>query len=86
MRVVLSLKYPRPLLLNVDHFSADPGSSKHDEQKHHPDEDQVRLDVNRSFISYPRGQNREALQERLESLIIAVLRKYPTLSYFQVRI
>lgn len=76
----------RPLLLNVEHFSANPGSSRHDEQKPHPDEAQVRLDVNRSFINYPRGQDREALRRRLESLIVAVLRKHPTLSYFQVRL
>ncbi|CCU76942.1 unnamed protein product [Blumeria hordei] len=52
----------------------------------HPDEDQVKLDVNRSFIYYPIGLSSKELQlrkEQLSDLIIEILRRSPYLSYFQ---
>ncbi|KHJ35722.1 putative gtpase-activating protein gyp10 [Erysiphe necator] len=52
----------------------------------HTDEDQVRLDVNRSFVYYPRDQSSTDLIQRknqLFDLITSVLRRYPYLSYFQ---
>ncbi|KAJ4258693.1 GTPase-activating protein gyp8 [Fusarium torreyae] len=52
----------------------------------HRDEDQVQLDVNRSFIYYPHNQSDAELSLRkseLSSLITEVLRRYPFLCYFQ---
>ncbi|PNY23999.1 TBC1 domain family member 20 [Tolypocladium capitatum] len=52
----------------------------------HRDEDQVQLDVNRSFIYYPNDQSEAQLEQcksELSSLIIEVLRRYPYLCYFQ---
>ncbi|KAI9824415.1 MAG: hypothetical protein M1832_001950 [Thelocarpon impressellum] len=52
----------------------------------HRDEHQVKLDVDRSFIYYPRGQSTKELDRRkveLSDLITEVLRRYPFLCYFQ---
>ncbi|PMD23188.1 hypothetical protein NA56DRAFT_687535 [Hyaloscypha hepaticicola] len=52
----------------------------------HRDEDQVRLDVDRSFIYYPNDQSSEDLdrrKEELSDLITAVIRNQPYLCYFQ---
>ncbi|KAL9600045.1 MAG: hypothetical protein Q9219_003415 [cf. Caloplaca sp. 3 TL-2023] len=52
----------------------------------HKDEHQVRLDVDRSFIYYPKNESEKQLDHRkgeLSSVIIQVLRTYPMLSYFQ---
>ncbi|KAI5476743.1 TBC domain protein, Rab GTPase activator [Pseudohyphozyma bogoriensis] len=52
----------------------------------HKDEGQVRLDVNRSFVSYPAGvsdKEKEELRVNLEDVIVTVLRRHPALSYFQ---
>ncbi|CAL3969822.1 unnamed protein product [Diplocarpon coronariae] len=52
----------------------------------HRDEDQVRLDVERSFIYYPPDQTSQDLDLRkaeLSDLITEVLRRQPYLSYFQ---
>jgi len=52
----------------------------------HRDEDQVQLDVNRSFIYYPNDQSMKDLdrrKEELSDLITEVLRCYPYLCYFQ---
>ncbi|KAL8292688.1 hypothetical protein RQP46_001300 [Phenoliferia psychrophenolica] len=52
----------------------------------HKDEGQVRLDVNRSFVNYPRdisSEGKEALRVKLDDLIVSVLRKFPALHYFQ---
>ncbi|KAH3676175.1 hypothetical protein WICMUC_002197 [Wickerhamomyces mucosus] len=52
----------------------------------HKDEDQVQLDVERSFVYYPTNiasQHRDQLKIRLKKLIIKVLRNYPHLSYYQ---
>nr|XP_031862305.1 uncharacterized protein CI109_002270 [Kwoniella shandongensis]KAA5529377.1 hypothetical protein CI109_002270 [Kwoniella shandongensis] len=52
----------------------------------HKDETQVKLDTNRSFVTYPKGiplQSKVDLQNDLQDLIVGVLRKYPALSYFQ---
>ncbi|MCJ1313474.1 hypothetical protein MMC25_007152 [Agyrium rufum] len=66
-----------------------------DEKPHHPewrslpthkDEDQVRLDVNRSFIYYPSNESEKQLDRRKEELfdvITQVLRQQPMLCYFQ---
>ncbi|TVY29467.1 TBC1 domain family member 20, partial [Lachnellula hyalina] len=52
----------------------------------HRDEDQVQLDVNRSFIYYPNDQSVKDLnrrKEELSDLITEVLRRQPYLCYFQ---
>ncbi|KAH7133484.1 rab-GTPase-TBC domain-containing protein [Dactylonectria macrodidyma] len=52
----------------------------------HKDEDQVQLDVNRSFIYYPSNLSESELNQRkseLSALINEVLRRYPYLYYFQ---
>ncbi|KAL8761485.1 MAG: hypothetical protein Q9184_002395 [Pyrenodesmia sp. 2 TL-2023] len=52
----------------------------------HKDEDQVRLDVDRSFIYYPKNETELQLDRRkkeLSAVITQVLRSYPMLSYFQ---
>ncbi|KAM0797303.1 TBC1 domain family member 20 [Usnea florida] len=52
----------------------------------HKDEDQVELDVNRSFIYYPKNESDLQLDRRkreLSSVIVEVLREHPMLSYFQ---
>ncbi|GAB1318799.1 GTPase-activating protein gyp8 [Madurella fahalii] len=52
----------------------------------HKDEDQVQLDVNRSFIYYPNDQTESQLsrqKSQLSALILHVLRRHPYLSYFQ---
>ncbi|KAL8887892.1 MAG: hypothetical protein Q9215_004593 [Flavoplaca cf. flavocitrina] len=54
----------------------------------HKDEDQVRLDVDRSFIYYPKTQDQSEPQldrrkGELSAVITTVLRQHPILSYFQ---
>ncbi|KAG4301758.1 hypothetical protein PCK1_001995, partial [Pneumocystis canis] len=52
----------------------------------HKDENQVQLDVNRSFIYYPKNLDHNELKKKrkeLKSLIIQILRKHPNLNYFQ---
>ncbi|RDW58080.1 hypothetical protein BP6252_13491 [Coleophoma cylindrospora] len=52
----------------------------------HRDEDQVRLDVDRSFIYYPNNQSSQELERKkqeLSDLITEVLRRNPYLCYFQ---
>ncbi|KAL9615479.1 MAG: hypothetical protein Q9167_000157 [Letrouitia subvulpina] len=52
----------------------------------HKDEDQVRLDVDRSFVYYPKNENDRQLDRRkaeLSAVITEVLRSYSMLSYFQ---
>ncbi|KAL7274103.1 GTPase-activating protein gyp8 [Rhizina undulata] len=52
----------------------------------HGDENQVQLDVNRSFIYYPTNMSPRELKERkreLSKLIVEVLRRHPMLCYFQ---
>ncbi|BGP31760.1 GTPase-activating protein gyp8 [Rhodotorula toruloides] len=50
------------------------------------DERQVRLDIDRSLVSYPHDvadDQRDALRQRLETAILTVLRRHPALEYFQ---
>jgi len=52
----------------------------------HHDEDQVELDVNRSFVYYPTNlspKEMEGQKRRLQDLITEVLRRHPMLCYFQ---
>ena len=52
----------------------------------HPDEEQVKLDVNRAFVYYPNdvaAQEITKKKEQLEVVITKILRNYPMLCYFQ---
>ncbi|QSL66854.1 hypothetical protein MERGE_001241 [Pneumocystis wakefieldiae] len=52
----------------------------------HKDENQVQLDVNRSFIHYPKNLSNVKIEKKrkeLNSLIVEILRKHPNLNYFQ---
>ncbi|KAK3671562.1 GTPase-activating protein gyp8 [Recurvomyces mirabilis] len=52
----------------------------------HRDEDQVQLDVNRSFVYYPAGEPEKTKDNRkgeLSHVITTVLRAHPMLHYFQ---
>lgn len=86
------------MLLDVDNL-AGPSRPTVSSNKHR-DEDQVLLDTRRSFVVYPRGEanllpklkagipqeSKKMMQEQLFEVIVGVLRKYPRLSYFQVRL
>lgn len=53
----------------------------------HPDERQVGLDTQRSFVYYPpdlHASEKKRLQDELNEIIVTVLRKRKGLSYFQV--
>ncbi|GAA6007831.1 hypothetical protein JCM10207_004891 [Rhodosporidiobolus poonsookiae] len=50
------------------------------------DERQVRLDIVRSLVNFPhdvKDDEREELRARLETVILTVLRRHPSLQYFQ---
>ncbi|KAL7915614.1 rab-GTPase-TBC domain-containing protein [Trichoderma velutinum] len=67
-------------------LDADTTSGHWKELPRHRDEDQVQLDVNRSFVHYPIDQSEPELHKRkqeLSDLIVEVLRRYPYLCYFQ---
>ncbi|KAG6041667.1 hypothetical protein E4U41_002941 [Claviceps citrina] len=52
----------------------------------HRDEEQVQLDVDRSFVYYPRDKSEADMKRcksELSSLIVEVLRRHPYLCYFQ---
>ncbi|KNZ62988.1 hypothetical protein VP01_11g11 [Puccinia sorghi] len=52
----------------------------------HRDERQVELDVNRSFVYYPKhvpDQVKNRLRETLNHIIVTILRRFPKLNYFQ---
>lgn len=49
----------------------------------HPDEQQVHLDVIRSFSFVKNVEEKEQLRNVLEETIVNLLRKYPTLRYYQ---
>ncbi|OJJ47721.1 hypothetical protein ASPZODRAFT_1761093 [Penicilliopsis zonata CBS 506.65] len=74
-----------PILLQCDREKAGDDNSPWDRLPRHADEDQVQLDVNRSFVYYPQGTDEElsAKKKELSDLITQLLRKYPMLCYFQ---
>ncbi|KAF5656431.1 GTPase-activating gyp10 [Fusarium heterosporum] len=83
-----------PILLGLDSpsddkedtISAQDASGEWKHLPRHRDEDQVQLDVNRSFIYYPSNQSDTELALRkseLSLLITEVLRRHPYLCYFQ---
>ncbi|KXT06702.1 hypothetical protein AC578_8531 [Pseudocercospora eumusae] len=77
-----------PVLLGCN----DEAANEHNEHNHwtslarHRDEDQVQLDVNRSFVYYPENEPEKRMQQRkreLSHVITATLRRHPLLCYFQ---
>jgi len=75
-----------PILLGSDLPTTENGHcSPWEDLPRHPDEDQIKLDVDRSFVYYPNCTEKE-LEERkqeLSELITEILRRYPMLCYFQ---
>ncbi|KAI9636676.1 rab-GTPase-TBC domain-containing protein [Dioszegia hungarica] len=75
-----------PVLLQTDRFCSEATRSSTSDEAVHEDEGQVGLDTNRSFVVYPTGivpERKKAMQADLYNVIVGVLRRYPTLSYFQ---
>lgn len=74
-----------PLLVGIDPLSVERAPTL-DELRHHPEYNQVILDVNRSLKRFPPGipyEQRIALQDQLTILILRVIFKYPHLRYYQ---
>ncbi|KAK2872058.1 hypothetical protein FQN49_002591 [Arthroderma sp. PD_2] len=75
-----------PILQGYDQTSQSKELPPLSELPSHGDEDQVKLDVNRSFVYYPNyktEQHLEGKRSELLDLIISVLRRNPMLCYFQ---
>ncbi|KAI1192221.1 rab-GTPase-TBC domain-containing protein [Nemania serpens] len=79
-----------PILLGFDAGATSGGSTETSASwRHlppHRDEEQVRLDVDRSFVYYPNDNSQTQLKEKkseLSDLITQVLREQPYLCYFQ---
>ncbi|KAH9908605.1 rab-GTPase-TBC domain-containing protein [Xylariomycetidae sp. FL2044] len=78
-----------PVLLGFDAEDTDEAAKESESWRHmerHRDEDQVKLDVDRSFVYYPNDDSDEALSDKkreLSDLITEVLRRHPFLCYFQ---
>ncbi|KAF9495133.1 hypothetical protein BDN71DRAFT_1448019 [Pleurotus eryngii] len=71
-----------PLLLHAHKPHDDKGGLN---PSAHPDERQIQLDTDRSFVLYPVDPllEKESLKSQLHELIVSVFRKRPILSYFQ---
>ncbi|KAL4881250.1 rab-GTPase-TBC domain-containing protein [Aspergillus karnatakaensis] len=74
-----------PLLLQSHQNTQENTLSPVDDLPPHRDEEQVQLDVNRSFVYYPECPEDELMSKKseLSRVIKQVLRNYPTLCYFQ---
>ncbi|KAI0387474.1 rab-GTPase-TBC domain-containing protein [Hypomontagnella monticulosa] len=78
-----------PVLLGFhvdEHGERKGGSDSWRELERHRDEDQVKLDVDRSFVYYPDDDTQAQLDQKkteLSNLITEVLRRQPYLCYFQ---
>ncbi|KAJ2922294.1 hypothetical protein H1R20_g14794, partial [Candolleomyces eurysporus] len=84
-----------PKLLGVDLLRQAPATSEDNDNettetgevtlKPHPDENQIKLDTNRSFVMYPVAEleERDTLKDGLHELLISIFRRRPKLSYFQ---
>ncbi|BCR84174.1 TBC domain-containing protein [Aspergillus chevalieri] len=73
-----------PILLRCHQGRRDDNKDWNELQRH-ADEDQVQLDVHRSFVYYPSGTDEELSKKKdeLSNVITKVLRNYPYLCYFQ---
>ncbi|PTU20594.1 hypothetical protein P175DRAFT_0438011 [Aspergillus ochraceoroseus IBT 24754] len=76
-----------PILLQCDDNVTESNLLSSDELPPHVDEEQVQLDVNRSFVYYPKCKCSEdelsSKKSDLSAVIKQVLRNYPMLCYFQ---
>ncbi|PSN70716.1 hypothetical protein BS50DRAFT_570231 [Corynespora cassiicola Philippines] len=75
-----------PLLLGCDHGGARTTGTPWRDLPPHADEGQVALDVNRAFVYYPKNETDKQLDARkadLSNVIVEVLRRHPSLCYFQ---
>ncbi|KAJ5309633.1 Cytochrome 61 [Penicillium atrosanguineum] len=74
-----------PILLQCDESTRLDDSKPLKDQSRHLDEDQVQLDVDRSFVYYPSAPAEELSEKKkqLSSLITQILRNHPMLCYFQ---
>ncbi|KAJ5678283.1 uncharacterized protein N7477_003916 [Penicillium maclennaniae] len=74
-----------PILLHCDESTILDDSKPLKEQSRHVDEDQVQLDVDRSFVYYPNVPAEELSEKKkqLSALITQILRNHPMLCYFQ---
>ncbi|KAF8331478.1 rab-GTPase-TBC domain-containing protein [Cantharellus anzutake] len=72
-------------LLRVRGSERSPSEEPLDTLAPHSDERQVKLDTDRSFVTYPvvSPPEKERLKEELNNIIVSTLRRYPKLSYFQ---
>ncbi|KAK0276048.1 GTPase-activating protein gyp8 [Friedmanniomyces endolithicus] len=74
-----------PVLLGSDSTQGAPAPDVETREKHR-DEDQVQLDVNRSFVYYPEDESdkrKDLRKHELSDVITKVLRAHPMLHYFQ---
>ncbi|CCH62275.1 hypothetical protein TBLA_0G03380 [Henningerozyma blattae CBS 6284] len=71
------------LLLNQLDLARNFSNQNFENAKPHPDENQVHLDVLRSFGFVEDHKQKEKLRSLLEKIIVNILRKYPTLRYYQ---
>ncbi|KAK4955588.1 GTPase-activating protein gyp8 [Elasticomyces elasticus] len=74
-----------PMVLGC-HSNPTDYASRLDGSEKHRDEDQVQLDVNRSFVYYPEDESekrRDVRKNELSNVITSVLRAHPVLHYFQ---
>ncbi|KAJ3767749.1 rab-GTPase-TBC domain-containing protein [Lentinula raphanica] len=74
--------YYWPKLLNVDLNDGSSIEIDIDTLPAHPDEQQIRLDTDRSFVMYPDGDV-QGHQQSLNELLVSIFRRHPSLSYFQ---
>ncbi|KAL3478771.1 rab-GTPase-TBC domain-containing protein [Aspergillus californicus] len=74
-----------PILLQCDQDAQESILVPEHDLPPHSDEDQVQLDVNRSFVYYPECPEEELSSKKneLSRVITQVLRNYPMLCYFQ---
>ncbi|KAH8725579.1 rab-GTPase-TBC domain-containing protein [Phaeosphaeriaceae sp. PMI808] len=75
-----------PLLLGCTEHDGDSLDTPWEKLPPHKDEHQVGLDVNRAFVYYPRNEPEKQLdlrKEELSHIILEVLRRHPSLCYFQ---
>ncbi|KAL4079648.1 rab-GTPase-TBC domain-containing protein [Scleroderma citrinum] len=62
------------------------GGYGYEDSDPHPDERQIKLDTDRSFVLYPldsSSASRDVLQNDLHALLLSLFRKRPSLHYFQ---
>ncbi|KAJ7115882.1 rab-GTPase-TBC domain-containing protein [Mycena epipterygia] len=74
-----------PKVLHAQPLPPFPEGSTADESSCHPDERQIRLDTERSFVLYPVDSktDKDTLQSELHDLLVEIFRKHPKLNYFQ---